>query len=149
MHPDEINEYAARHGIPTVHEDTSGQGEEDLEVSRLRFDLAAVRGELERLAGAHPDGTCRDDPNSYESRWAARYGCGHPKDPGYLMSRRRYLARAHGLEHPEVAALLAQLAGWESRLPREFEAVREEYLAWHWAEIGQEPWMFRAWQDME
>src|SRR5262245_29325775 len=124
----ELSDYAARHAIPTVHEDTSGQGEGDIEMRRLAADLALERYSLERWAGPHPDGTAGTTENLAER--------GNARDSGYTIDRLEFLARSAGLTHPEVAARLARLAAWEGRLPAGFGAVREEYLSDRRAQSG-------------
>lgn len=136
----EASDYAAAHAIPTIHEDTSGQDVgEDIEVRRLRFDLAAIRDSLTRLAGEHPDGTGGTAQN-VQRRSNAR-------DPGHVIGELEFVARTHGLTHPLVAARLAQVAAWEVRLPEDFEAVREEYLADHAARLSRPLQMFRKWSE--
>lgn len=145
----EVSEYAAICGIPTIHEAEGLESAEDVGIRRLRHDLALVRDNLEQAASDHPDGTRMADPDSFEAKWAKQYGCGHPKDPGHQISRLQFVTRKYGLAHPEVAAVLDKLAGWEARLPVEFECVRAEYLAWHAAEIAAGSKMFRDWEGVQ
>jgi hypothetical protein len=140
--PNEISEYAARHGIPTIHEAPTVDGDEDIEVRRLRADLHMLRYNLERLAGPHPDGTAGTVEN------VARRG--NARDPGHGIDALAYNARAHGLAHPQVAATLSQLAAWESRLSADFEAVCGEYLDWHRQQfVMGERKMYATWAAAE
>jgi hypothetical protein len=143
----EISDYCAAQGIPTIHEEVPSSQAEGIEIRRLRGDISLIRSNLEQQAGPHPDGTCMSDPNSPERKFANRFGCGHPKDPGYTITRRSFLARHYGLEYPELAELMARLSAWEARLPGEFEAVREEYLSMQRAECAEPNRMFADWLD--